>query len=199
MLHRLAVDEITGAELQAVNQEVTSVYQAAFSGPPWCEDHRGSERFARRLGLHLTQPGFTAVVARRLGDDAVVGFGYGYTSFAGNPPAPWYDQFLSVLEPDLFSRHLVGAFELVELAVLPRCQGEGIGGRLHDHLLALARPARSWLLCDPEARRALALYRQRGWREIARPVLPDRLRPRLVLARTATVGTGGRGALTGWP
>ena len=63
-------------------------------------------------------------------------------------------------------RWLEGAFELAELAVRPPLQGRGIGGRLHDHLLA-DRPHRTAVLSTlQEETRALHLYRSRGWRTL---------------------------------
>ena len=64
---------------------------------------------------------------------------------------------------------LLDAFELTQMAVLPEFQGQGIGGRLHDLLLA-DLPYRHGLLSTLYGETdATGLYRERGWQILLEP------------------------------
>jgi ribosomal protein S18 acetylase RimI-like enzyme len=151
-----------------VQAEIVDVYREAFGESPYFEGETEVARFAREaLPRHAVHAGFRCVVARDEG--ALVGFAYGYTTAAGQW---WHDWVVAQLDPPAAAEWATDAFELVELAVRPAVQGRGIGGRLHDAVLA-GLPHRTALLStrdeDTPARR---LYRRRGWvllREAVRP------------------------------
>jgi len=88
------------------------------------------------------------------------GFVYGCTSRAGQW---WYDVVAAGLGPEQSTRWLNSAFEMIELAVMPPMQGQGIGGRLHDRLL-VGLPHSTALLSTMQVETsAQRLYYQRGW------------------------------------
>jgi GNAT superfamily N-acetyltransferase len=59
---------------------------------------------------------------------------------------------------------LVGSYRLVEMAVAPEAQGQGIGGLLHDRLLRGVSYRRAMLSTMAAETNAYWLYRKRGWR-----------------------------------
>jgi ribosomal protein S18 acetylase RimI-like enzyme len=93
-------------------------------------------------------------------DDGPTGFAWGYVGQRGQF---WPDRVLDRLGP-VAEPWVGGHVEFVELAVADRARGHGVGGRLHDALLA-ALPQRHALLgtsADP-GDPAVRLYRSRGW------------------------------------
>ena len=110
------------------------------------------ETFTRYAGY----PGFSGFVA--FVDDEPAGVGYGAQS---TPGIPWHD----LVAPRLGDNHpaLQDAFRIVELAVVEEHQGKGIGGQLHDRLLA-TQPC-SWALISTNVtnQRARCIYERRGW------------------------------------
>lgn len=54
-------------------------------------------------------------------------------------------------------------FEVLELAVHPDAEGNGIGRQLLSMIVA-GQPA--WLLTAEHARRAVAFYRRQGWQRL---------------------------------
>ncbi len=139
-------------------------------------DHTGAQRgvSARK---HLSHPGFACRAA--LVDDLLVGFGYGYTTRAGQW---WHDLVRRALTPEVAAEWLADAFELSELHVLPEYHGIGIGRRLLTSLAAgIAHPV--MLLSTPDAdTRAFRLYRDTGFIDLARNYLfPGDIRPFAVL------------------
>lgn len=153
--------------------EAMDIYVQAMQYP----SHTGAQRAvaARR---HVDLDGF-ACRAALLGDDTLVGFGYGYTT---RPGQWWHDLVRKAITPQLAHDWLVNAFELSELHVLPTCQGHGLGRRL---LLDLAGgiPHSSMLLSTPDAdTRAFRLYRDLGFVDLRRHYLfPGDSRPFAVL------------------
>jgi GNAT superfamily N-acetyltransferase len=120
----------------------------------WPERDRDEarENFVRYAGYE----GFRGLVAF-VGEGAV-GVGYGARSVPG---IWWHDQ----VTPRLGAGHpaLQDAWRLVELAVVEGRRGLGIGGRIHDALLA-AQPCPRALLSTGVANvRARAMYERRGW------------------------------------
>ena len=89
-----------------------------------------------------------------------VGLAWGYIGQRGQF---WPDRVLDRLG-QIAEPWVGGHVEFVELAVVPRARRRGVGGRLHDALLA-ELPARHALLgtsSDPDDP-AVRLYRSRGW------------------------------------
>jgi ribosomal protein S18 acetylase RimI-like enzyme len=126
----------------------------------WPEASR--QRLDEILPRHARREGFRAVIARG-GDGRLAGFAYGYRGAAGQW---WHDLVAAALGPDGAARWLApGHFEFVELHVRRDLWGRGVGGALHDALLA-PESGPAVLSTQRDNRRALRLYRRRGWQVI---------------------------------
>lgn len=151
---------LSAAEVEAARDELREVYQLAFAPPPYNRDPGVAESFASSLVRHLGREGFRALAARDLAANRIVGFAYGYVT---GPGQWWHEQVARAMTPDQITRWLSGAFELVEFAVSPYAQGQGLGSRLHDTLLQ-DLPYRTAVLSTMQSETvALKLYRRRGW------------------------------------
>jgi GNAT superfamily N-acetyltransferase len=114
-----------------------------------------------RLPAHTALDGFVAVVARFRGDP--VGLAYGYRGERGRW---WAAQVERALTPAQRAEWLVDWFEVVEIAVRPDRQGEGIGSRVHDRLLAEAGRSPALLTARADDPSVRAFYERRGWRPV---------------------------------
>jgi ribosomal protein S18 acetylase RimI-like enzyme len=131
------------------------IYGAAMARPP--------EMVVQRreiMHTHLLRRGFAAVTAV---DDDLVGFGYGYRGRQGEW---WHDVVAKELGREAGRRWLRDAFELAELHVLPERQGEGIGRRLLDTLLAAAGGRTVVLSTHDRDSAARRLYRSTGFADL---------------------------------
>jgi ribosomal protein S18 acetylase RimI-like enzyme len=157
--------ELDGEQALVRREGLTGCYRSVFTGAGFAETEQDVERFAdEQLPGHAVRDGFRMMAA--LADDSVLGFGYGYTGRRGQW---WSDRVVEAVPAALSDTWVGGHFELVELTVHPDHQGLGIGGRLHDTLLAGLPHARALLGTSPDdARAAVALYRSRGWQRLAR-------------------------------
>ena len=139
---------------------IVDVYRAAFSPPPYRKSENEVRQFRGVLERHAARQGFRCRLAqpeRR----PLAGFAYGYTARQG---LWWYDIVVAQMDEEMKREWLDDPFEFVELAVRPEMQGRGLGGRLHDALLA-GLPHSSALLSTLDAETAAwHLYRGRGWR-----------------------------------
>ena len=138
-----------------------AVYAEAFAQPPYSDPDRGSEIRQRIRETHSLRPGFQLLVACA-GPERVVGMAYGYHGSNGQW---WHDTVIKALKPLVASEWLGDSYELVEIAVHPAVQGNGIGAELIDRLLDGRREATCVLSTrtDSEAHR---LYRRIGFEEI---------------------------------
>lgn len=158
--------------------DVLSVYSDAMGYRP--------EAVASRRGYlvaHARRPGFRSV-ATLATDGALVGFGYGYHSAAGQW---WHDQVSAALDPDARKAWLSDCFEVVELHVRTAAQGHGLGARQLRALLTMAAGATT-LLSTPEGdettSRAWRLYRRYGFVDVLRQLIfPGDARTFAVLGR----------------
>lgn len=153
----------TPEELYEQVHGIRRVYAAAFEAQPWAEDPAGpgADRFVWRLSRDSTRDGFTAALGRRGPTGTTIGFAYGFTVGAEAPSA--VTALHRNVEAALGGQTLQDSFALVDLAVKPGLQGEGIGGRLHDALLGGIGQRRCWLLTHRDAEGAVGLYLKRGW------------------------------------
>ena len=154
------MDAATAGELAAA---IGDVYGRAFSLAPY---HSGPDAIARFVDdsfpRHRERPGFRCAVARDAG--RVCGFTYACT---GEPGQFWTD-WVRERVPDAIGREWLGGhLELVELAVAPEAQGAGLGGALHDAILAGATHSRALLSARRDAPAAWGLYTRRGWTALA--------------------------------
>ena len=155
------VDEAMRIYVRAMNYSEHTGVQRGVSA----RKHAGNDGFACR-----------AAVAE---DGTLVGFGYGYTTRAGQW---WHDLVERALTRTARTDWLTDAFELSELHVLPQWHGRGIGRKLLTGLGA-GIPHRAMLLSTPDRdTRAFRLYRSAGFVDLARDYqFPGDVRPFAVL------------------
>ncbi len=152
--------ELSPASAAVMSAAIVRVYAAAFEPPPYLRGEPEARAFSDIFLRQRSQAGFRCIVAREAALGTVVGFVYGFTSLPGQW---WHDQVAQRMNAAQRERWLGSAFELTELAVAPSYQGFGIGGQLHDRVLA-GRPQRTAVLSTMQTEtNALALYRKRGW------------------------------------
>jgi len=171
-------------DMQRRLNDALAVYVDAMRYP------RGTENQRAAMWLeHMRRPGWKAVAAvdvaepgdpaqpgepaADLGDAPLLGVAYGYP---GAPGQWWQQQVVLGLErgglpPQDIAQLMTSYFELTELHIHPRAQGQGLGEALARRLLA-NRSERNVLLSTPEtngeANRAWRLYRRLGFTDIIR-------------------------------
>lgn len=156
MLRSVAPDEVP-----ALAPALREVYAEAFAQPPYRTPPAAADAWVAALPVHAARPGFRMVVAELAG--RLAGFAYGYATSAGQW---WHDAIAAALGPHARAAWLDDAFEVVELAVHPAFQGEGVGGAVHDALLdALPHPTAILSTLDADTP-AVRLYEKRGWRTL---------------------------------
>jgi len=150
---------LSGKQLEdkALQRQLGEIYQAAFSIQ---EAREGADRLMEMLEMHREREGFRCVIAQEETDQRIVGFAYGYTS---RPGYWWFDTISHALSQHAIEIWFANAFEVVELAVHPTWQGQGIGGRIHDALLEDVPYSTAVLSTNQEETNAMHLYRKRGW------------------------------------
>jgi GNAT superfamily N-acetyltransferase len=154
----VAIRGVTGVATDLADR-LEVVYLAAFSREPHHEGRELAQAWAQdQLPRHAGRPGFRMVVAE--GDEAIVGFAYGYT---GAPGQWWTDAVGAGLTEQERARWLLGHFEFAELAVVPDLQRRGVGGGLHDALILGRREPTAALSTQDANAPALAFYLGRGW------------------------------------
>lgn len=161
----LILRTFTGGDIEPWLGIIGICYCRVFVRPPWNEAEHAADRFLERLRLKSTDKGFRLVLAQdELGQ--VIGFAYGATTFGCDTPEPWYRRVADALCPGVTDAALVNAFELIELGVVPAKRDRGVGGQLHDKLLAGVEEPRAWLITCVDAREAVNFYSARGWLEL---------------------------------
>jgi ribosomal protein S18 acetylase RimI-like enzyme len=168
-------------DMQRRLADALSVYVDAMRYPPGTE----SQRAAMWLE-HTRRHGWQAVAAvevdaaaggipstAELSDAPLLGVAYGY---CGAPDQWWQQQVVTGLQrsglpgPEI-AKLMSSYFELTELHISPRAQGQGLGEALARRLLA-DRGEANVLLSTPEANgesnRAWRLYRRLGFNDLIR-------------------------------
>lgn len=149
------------AELIRRSDQLTALYRDVFSVAPYHEPPEAVASFGDRLRQHAERQDFRAVLA--LDGERLIGAAYGYR---GEPGQWWHDVVRRVLAPEVAARWLADAFEVVQIAVQPDAQGQGVGGGLHDALIAVI-PNRTAVLTTSQLESpATSLYRSRGWTKL---------------------------------
>ena len=154
--------QVSPENIRPVRDGIVRVYAAAFGEPPYNEGEAEAEHAMQSLVSHSRRGGFRLFVAK---DEAgqVIGFSYGYQ---GRPGQWWHDFVSRLLSAEARAQWLGNCFQFVELAVLPSFQGQGIGGRLHDALLAGVPYHTAVLSTYSGQNRAMGLYQKRGWKRL---------------------------------
>jgi ribosomal protein S18 acetylase RimI-like enzyme len=165
---------IYGAAMGYDSSVVTGRYGYAIA-------HTEREGF-RAVGAFATLPGS--------GEEALVGFGYGYLVAPGQW---WHDQVRAALDRRTAKRWLPGAFEVCELHVHPDFQSRGLGRQLL-HALVEGAPAPAALLSTPDAdTKAFRLYHADGFVDLARNHhFPGDARPFAILGARLPLTPRGR-------
>jgi GNAT superfamily N-acetyltransferase len=151
-VEELAVEDVLGRSFA----EIEELWRRVFPQTP-------AERFDDILPRHTGRTGFRFLAARTE-DGGLAGFAYGYE---GGPGEWWHDAVAAAIAPEQREEWLApGHFEFVQLQVAPELEGRGIGGRLHDALLARASGSTAVLSTQRSNERALDFYAHRGWQTI---------------------------------
>ena len=187
----ISISRVAGAELAPIRDQIVAVYAAAFGPPPYNETAANVADFAETLAWHAKRTDFRCCVARTGDYGPIEGFAYGFTGRRGQ----WWTEVVArAMPPEMAEEWLGGHFELTDLAVHPRAQGHGIGGRLHDALLEGLPHRRVLLSTIQQETVAQRLYRRRGWVVLVPELLfPTRPFPFLVMGLDRSQVTGHRG------
>lgn len=162
-------------------EQLANIYAQTFSQPPYNESPKVFSQFRLSLQRHVDLDGFACVIARNPADNKIVGFAYGYTSLPGQW---WHDSVTDGLSPTLIESWFSDCFELVDLAVLPTEQGQGIGSSILDAITSCI-PHRTAALSTLRAETiAFRLYQKRGWL-VLNPTLnfPNIKRPYILMGK----------------
>ncbi len=158
---------LDGADAGAHTEELQVLHAEVYADPPYRRTEDAGP-FADRLRVQRRQPGFTLAEARH------GGFLVGYA--AGMPLRPatsWWRELTAPAPEDLIAEHPGRTFALTELLVRGSWRRQGIGGELHDLILASRPEERATLTMLPAAAPAQAAFRAWGWHKVARTRGPD--------------------------
>ncbi|MEJ2305320.1 MAG: GNAT family N-acetyltransferase [Anaerolineales bacterium] len=156
----VSINLLTSQRVLADLDQITDVYREAFRPSPYHKREGEVVAFARAFPEHTQREGFRFVAASESDSDCILGFAYGYTTHAGQW---WNDSVANALKSQIAEQWLLYTFQLAEIAVRPKDQGHGIGGRLHDHLLNGLPHRRAVLSTLATETVAYRLYHKRGW------------------------------------
>jgi len=150
--------------------ELAEVYALAFSGPPYYKPADELNSFQREAREHLERPGFRAWAAFELSEEGTIGKLVGFTyAYQLLPSYWWYQQVVPHLKRTGQESWLEDSYELTQMAVRPEFQGRGLGGGLHDRLLAELSNRHGLLSTLYGETNATGMYRRRGWRTLLEP------------------------------
>jgi len=145
------IREVSAHEVLSLRREISEI---------WPDASRA--RINDILPRHVTRDGFRFLGA--FATEQLVGFVYGYRGEAGQW---WHDRVAGALGSDASARWLPeGHFEFTELHVGTEFRRRGIGGRLHDAVLAGVDAPTAVLSTQTDNEPAIALYSGRGWQVI---------------------------------
>ena len=147
--------------LGALSRDVLDVHSRAHGRSP--RSPRQREFAGATLPRHAAREAF-AFWGAFDPTERLRGFGYGYT---GAPGQWWHDRVADAFDEAAQRLWFAGpCFELCELAVHPHFQGRGLGGRLHDALLAERKEPRALLTARADDERVRRFYSKHGWRVV---------------------------------
>ena len=164
----IEVRDVGGRSVLSLRDELAEI---------WPEASRA--RIDEILPRHIARRGFRFFGAFVQGQ--LVGFVYGYR---GGPGQWWHDRVAAALGSEGVERWLPhGHLEFTELHVRPEFRRRGIGGTLHDALLASVNAPTAVLSTQTDNDPAIALYSGRGWRVIVPYLDFGSGRPFLIMGR----------------
>ncbi|MGH3692931.1 MAG: GNAT family N-acetyltransferase [Pseudonocardiaceae bacterium] len=150
-----------GHEFSTIRNIAIKLYRQAFEHeidkPFW-----SVERYSQRIQHHAAMSGFSAVVA--YAHEEAIGFAYGITL---STTTHWWATIQPPLTDPTFTRedgHRT--FAVFEVIVKPEHQGQGIGRRIHDGLLAKRSELRVTIATQHGNTHARNTYTRWGYRHI---------------------------------
>ncbi len=167
------VRSLASQEVEAARDRLVAVYRDAFGTPPYSKGEDEVAGFSRFLPEHAGRKGFRLVVAKDRGSGEFLGFAYGHENAPGQG---WHEAVAPLAPPQLVAAWLVGSFRLAEMALMTKAQGQGIGGLLHDCLLAGVPYQKGVLSTMAAETNAYRLYRKRAWQVLLDNLLIPGLR-----------------------
>ncbi|MBE7518086.1 MAG: GNAT family N-acetyltransferase [Thermoflexaceae bacterium] len=163
------------------------VYSRAFAEPPYSDPGRGDEIRSRMVEVHCLRQGYRAFCAVER-EGRVVGMIYGYH---GLPGQWWHDTVGAALSEEAAGRWLSDSYEVVEVAVAPESQGQGIGAALVRDLLD-GLPEATAVLSTRTDSRAHVLYGRLGFEVVTTMRFAPRGAPFYVMGLDLRPGKSGR-------
>lgn len=157
---QVEIEFLTPDNLSAHIEGLIAAYHATYVEPPYNESLGDAQDFGENILKSAHHAGFRCVVARHLPDKRIVGLASGSACLSGGW---WRDAVTQGLSQAVIERWFSSAFEFVELGVIPPFQGQGIGRRLHQAILADLDYRTAVLNVLQADIPAVHLYRQQGW------------------------------------
>jgi GNAT superfamily N-acetyltransferase len=159
----VTIQEVSKAKLTNLGESLVGIYQAAFAAPPYAKSAAEVADFRRWFPDHTARHGFRLRLAVDERSDQPVGFAYGFDQTHDR----FFREAVSSMLPQTAAKYWLSSyFRLVEIAVLPEWQRQGIGRRLHDSLLfGLPYPV-ALLATLAQDTPAYHMYLARGWQVI---------------------------------
>lgn len=152
---------VSPSDVESLKADLAEIYLQAFQDPPYSKSQSEVGDFLHFLPIHSVQPGFRMIIATDTEKEKAVGFTYGRTA---NKEHPWHAAVEAPLQAAGPGKWLKSAFQIVEMAVVPTAQKQGIGGRLHDRLLEGLPHRRAVLTTIAAESIADRLYSSKGWK-----------------------------------
>jgi GNAT superfamily N-acetyltransferase len=157
----VTVKSLSNHQIETFQDQFVTIYRDAFRASPYCKWEEEVVDFALSLPQHVEREGFRMAVAAEDGTGTLVGFAYGYKN---TPDQWWHQEVAGAARRQIVAEWLMNSFRLVEMAVTPEAQGQGIGGLLHDHLLGGLSYQKAVLSTLAAETNAYSMYHKRGWR-----------------------------------
>lgn len=157
---RVETSRLAPDRMRTLAADFASLHQAAFG-----ESNEYTARYRDESLPEMSQcTGFQGVAA--WSGQRLAGFVVGYDA-TGIPS--WFEPAMRAVEGTPVAGWLPDAWYFADIAVHPDVQGQGIGTRLHDQIMATVADRRCMLITFHGEHPAKRFYFRRGWRE----VIPD--------------------------
>ena len=154
----ISFEQLDGRQAAAHAAELQSLHDEVYVDVPAV----GGD-FASRFRVQCRQPGFVLVAARSGG--YLIGYAAGMPL---RPSTSWWREVTTTLPEQVTTEYAGRTFALVELLVRGSWRRQGVGGSLHDLILAGRPEERATAVVPPTATAAQAAFQNWGWRKIAR-------------------------------
>lgn len=148
-------------DVDGIQDELVEVFQRAFGAK---EGDEGLTLFRDdQLIRHPQREDFKLALARDKEKQQITGFAYGYTGRAGQW---WTERMRERVPEELYAQWFEGHFEVVEVAVHPDHQRQGIGAAVLETLLRDLPHDRALLTGARHDTPARRLYLRTGWQPL---------------------------------